>query len=443
MPVSSKAVWQWHERPDAFMRLSPPWDSVELLERSGGLEVGARTVIRMKLGPVPQTWVAVHTRCEPGKLFQDTQESGPFAQWVHTHRFHDEGATSTLEDQIEFELPMGAVGQAFGGPFAQSTIDRMFDYRHRVTTIDLERHARFADKPRLKIAITGATGLIGTALKGFLTTGGHEVRAMKRGTGSALIDVAALEGTDAVVHLAGAGVADGRWTAARKKELVDSRVAFTRQLVAALGTLAVKPKVLVSGSAIGIYGDRGDELLTEASAVGPRRENEGPAFLSKLCEDWEAEGLEAKKLGMRVVLARTGVVLTSRGGALPKMLTPFKIGAGGPIGTGKQWMSWVCLEDAIGAIHHALFTDALQGPMNIVAPNPITNADFSKTLGHVLSRPAIVPVPAFALRIAFGEMAEGTVLPSQRVMPAALAASGFSFVHPDLGQTLRFTLGKS
>ncbi len=312
-----------------------------------------------------------------------------------------------------------------------------------MTALDLQRHARYSGLPRLKVAITGATGLIGTALSAFLTTGGHEVRMMRRGRSGAEIDAAALDGADAVVHLAGAGVADGRWSKNRKEELVRSRVDFTRALVQTLQAMPRPPRVLVSGSAIGIYGDRGDEELTERSAPGPRKDNRGAAFLSKLCEDWEAEATRAQALGIRVVLARTGVVLTARGGALAKLLPSFKLAAGGPIAGGKQWMSWICLEDAIGALHHALFTDALQGPVNLVSPHPVTNADFSKTLGAVLSRPAVMPVPAFALRVAFGEMADGTVLPSQRVLPTALQASGFAFVHPQLEQTLRFTLGKT
>ena len=442
LPVSAAAAWKWHEAPEAFGRLNPSFDPVEVVERSGGLEVGARTVIAMQLGPVPQKWVAVHTACEPGRMFQDTQESGPFTRWVHTHRFLDAPGGSVLEDSVDYELPMGFLGQTFGGPFAQTTLERLFDYRHRVTTMDLERHARFADQPKLTVAVSGASGLIGTALKAFLGTGGHTVRAMKRGQGGNAIDVAALEGADAVVHLAGAGVAEGRWTDGRKKEIIDSRVAFTRALVEALGSLKQRPKVLLSGSAMGIYGDRGDELVDESSAAGPRGDGRGPAFLSKVCEDWEAEAVRAEKLGMRVALLRTGVVLTPKGGALKEMLPPFKAGVGGPISGGKQWMSWICLEDTIGAIHHALYTDGVSGPVNLVSPSPVTNAEFSKTLGKVLSRPAVVPVPAFALKLAFGEMAEGTLLPSLRVKPSVLEKTGFAFVHPQLEQCLRFCLGK-
>ena len=295
----------------------------------------------------------------------------------------------------------------------------------------------------MRVAITGASGLIGTALSARLLADGHEVRPLRRGPSGAQIDSAALEGADAVVHLAGAGIADGRWSAARKGLLVSSRVDFTRALVRALSFLTVRPTVLVSGSAIGIYGDRGDEELTERSAAGPRKDNTGAAFLSKLCEDWEAEALGAQQLGMRVVLCRTGIVLSARGGALAKMLLPFKARAGGPIAGGKQWMSWISLEDMVGALLHALSADVLSGPVNLVAPNPVTNAEFGKTLGRVLSRPAIMPVPAFALRLAFGEMADATVLAGQRVLPAALEVSRFPFGHPQLEQALRFALAAS
>ncbi len=296
--------------------------------------------------------------------------------------------------------------------------------------------------PSLKIAITGASGLIGTALQPLLTGAGHEVRAMRRGASGAEIDIAALEGADAVVHLAGAGVADGRWTASRKKQLVASRVDFTHALVRALSSLAVRPAVLVSGSAIGIYGDRGDEEVTERSTPGPAKDRKGAAFLSTLCEAWEAEALQAQKLGIRVVLARTGVVLSASGGALAKMLPPFKVGAGGPIAGGQQWMSWISLDDVVRALLHAIVSRDVSGPVNLVAPVPVTNASFSKTLGHVLSRPAILPVPAFALRIAFGEMADGTVLPSLKVLPRALEGAGFVFTHPRLEGALRAALGK-
>ncbi len=438
MPASPRELFAWHERPGAFERLTAPFEPVELVERTGGLEVGAKTVVKMHIGPVPQTWTAVHTAYEPGVMFRDEQQGGPFRKWEHTHRVvpvAGSETTSTLDDSIEYELPLGGLGTLFGGGLAKSTLERLFEHRHAITRADLMRHGQFAGQPRLTIAITGASGLIGSALAPFLTTGGHSVRPVKR-EGSKL-DFSALEGADAVIHLAGAGVADENWSPERKKLLVESRTRVTAELVEAIKKLAVPPRVLLSGSAVGIYGNRHDELLSEQSSVGARS-GQGAEFLAGLCRDWEAAAQPVTEVGTRLVLLRTGVVLTPAGGALKKLLTPFKAGVGGPTGSGHQWMSWVGMEDVLGALNHALFTPSLSGPVNVVAPNPVTNRDFAKTLGRVLSRPAIAPIPAFALKVLFGEMAEGTILAGQRAAPDALHASGFTFMHETLEQALRF-----
>lgn len=440
MPVSADELFAWHERPGAFERLNPPFDPVEVEERTGGLEVGSRTVIRAKVGPVPQRWVAEHTAYERGRLFRDEMRSGPFSTWIHTHRFVPVSTgRSVLEDEVQYALPLGALGSAFGGGFARGKLEAAFRYRHALTRADLERHSQFAGTKPLTIAITGASGLLASSLIPFLTTGGHTVRAVKRQGGQ--LDASAIDGADAIIHLAGAGVADERWSEERKRELVDSRVAYTRQLLDAIRGARRRPSVLVSGSAVGLYGDRGDEVLTEASAPGARSTT-GAGFLAGLCVDWETEAEVARTLGLRVVLLRIGVVMTARGGALAKLLPPFKAGAGGPTGPGTQWMSWISSEDLIGAIHHALLTDTLSGPVNAVAPNPVTSKDFAKTLGGVLSRPAIAPLPSFALKAMFGEMAEATILAGQRAQPDALQRSGFRFLHPTLEDALRFTLGR-
>jgi uncharacterized protein (TIGR01777 family) len=332
------------------------------------------------------------------------------------------------------------VGRLFGGPFAVHTLEAVFGYRHSITRADLERHAQFASHPRLTIAITGASGLIGSSLTPFLTTGGHTVRPVKRTSGGGF-DFSALDGADAVIHLAGAGIADRNWSDARKKELVESRTAMTGALATYIRGMKSPPKAMLSGSAIGIYGDRHDEILNESSALGARSP-EGAAFLAGLCEDWEAAARPVTEVGTRLVLVRTGIVMSPKGGALSKLLTPFKAGVGGPTGPGTQWMSWVGLEDVIGALNHCLFTDSVRGPVNLVAPNPVTSRDFAKTLGRVLSRPAIAPLPRFALKALFGEMAEATILAGQRVEPAALHSSGFSFMQQTLEPALRFALGR-
>ncbi len=433
LPVSAEVAFAWHERPGAFQRLAPAWDPVRVLERDESIAVGARTVIEMRVGPIPVRWVAEHTGYEAGSWFRDEQREGPFAKWVHTHRFVPIDADHCrMVDEVEYAAPLGAIGNFFGGGTIRTRLGRMFAYRHAVLRADLERHARFAAQPRRRIAMTGASGLIGTALGAFLTTGGHTVTPVQRG------DFAALAGADAIIHLAGSPIGV-RWNDERRREMVTSRVEYTRALVDSIGVMPQIPEVLLGGSAIGIYGDRGDELLDEQSAPGepaPR----GAAMLAGLCRDWEAESSRAAELGLRVALLRTGVVLDPRGGALAQLLGPFGAGVGGPSGPGTQWMSWIALEDEIGALHHALMTD-MAGPINLTAPTPVLNAELAAALGEVLSRPAILRTPEFVLRTMFGEMAEATILASQRVLPRALEQAGFEFRHPDLRGALRFPLG--
>ena len=299
----------------------------------------------------------------------------------------------------------------------------------------------------MKVAITGASGLVGTALVNALESDGHKVVRLVRPGGTVLaedvrwnpaaaeLDAAALEGCDAVVNLAGASIGEGRWSEKRKQILRDSRVDSTRVLVSGLAKLNQKPQVLVSASAVGYYGDRGDEALSEAS--GP-----GNDFLAKLACEWEAEALKAETASIRTVILRFGVILSAHGGALPRMLTPFRMGVGGRLGSGKQWMSWLTLDEAVDLTRHAIENGELRGQVNAVSPNPIRNADFTQVLAHVLRRPALFPAPAFALRLMLGEMADALLLSSQRVAPRRLETAGYSFRNPDLEPALRVLLGR-
>ncbi len=297
----------------------------------------------------------------------------------------------------------------------------------------------------MRILVTGSTGLIGSALVPFLTSQGHEIIRLVRSKpkpGSnefqwdplaGVIDPAALTGIDVVIHLAGENIA-GRWTAEKKARIRDSRVKGTQTLCKTLIQMTQPPRVGVFASAVGYYGNRGDEILREESPPGS-------GFLAEVCREWEAATEPAAQKGIRVVRLRIGIVLSPAGGALAAMLPAFKIGAGGPIGGGKQYVSWITLDDLTMVIDHVIKTETLQGPVNAVTPNPVTNAEFTKTLGKVLGRPTALPMPAFAARLAFGEMANELLLASTRVEPARLLASGYTFRYPHLEGALRHLLG--
>ena len=295
-----------------------------------------------------------------------------------------------------------------------------------------------------RILLSGASGLLGSGLLPSLKSRGFQVVRLVREAASADDQIAwdplqplppeTVAGFDAVIHLAGETVV-GRWTDAKKAKIRESRVTSTHNLAQALAQTSEKPRVLITASAIGYYGDRADELLRESSSPGS-------AFLAEVCREWEAATQSAADAGIRCAQIRTGVVLSRDGGALKKMLAPFRLGIGGNLGSGRQWMSWIHIQDWIGAVHHILKTDLLQGPVNLVATKPVTNAEFTKTLGSVLSRPTIFPVPTFAAKIAFGQMAEEVLLASQRVEPNKLVTSGYPFQYSELRKALESILQK-
>lgn len=299
----------------------------------------------------------------------------------------------------------------------------------------------------MRILVSGSTGFLGTSLIETLDREGHTIAPLVRpgtkqrtATGAPAqivrwdpvagqFDAAAAEGADALVHLAGASIANGRWNASRKRLMQTSRIDATRHLIEALSKLQRPPRSIVAASAIGYYGNRGDEILSEASAPGSD-------FLAMLCRDWEAETVRGAEFGARVVSLRFGIILAARGGALPRMAMPFKLGAGGRLGSGRQWMSWLTLKEVIRMIQFALGNARVNGPVNAVTPNPVQNKDFTRLLAKTLRRPALFPAPAFMLRLALGEMADALLLASQKVMPSKLMDSGYSFLQPDLANGL-------
>lgn len=447
MPAPADEVFAWHERPGAFVRLVPPWQQIRLIQAPASLGDGSVAELAVKIGPFWKRWTARHEGYVPGVEFTDVQVRGPFARWSHRHRVGETPAgTATLTDEVTYAPPLGPLGRLLMGRRLRKDLAQVFTYRHETTRQDLVRHAAATGSNAMKILITGATGMIGSQLTAFLQGGGHTVHRLTRGQpasdtdiqwdpAASVLDPAKLEGFDAVVHLAGENVGEGRWTEAKKARIRDSRIQGTSLLARTLARLERKPKVLVAASAIGFYGDRPGEELTEES--GP-----GEGFLPEVCVAWEQATRDAAGAGIRVVNLRFGVVLSGAGGALKKMLLPFKMGMGGRLGSGEQVMSWIGLDDAVGVIHHALLAEDLVGPVNAVAPSAVTNKVFTKTLGKVLWRPTVLPMPGFMARAAFGEMADALLLASARVRPERLEQTGYVFQTPTLEGCLRRQLGK-
>ena len=426
--AGASELFAWHERPGAFERLTPPWEPVHVVHRTGSIRDGDRTVLAMRAGPFRVRWVAEHRDFQEGRRFRDVQIRGPFRRWEHTHEVTPDGPqASFLEDRIEYELALSPLSDWVAGPIVRRKLDRMFTYRHEVTQGDLSVHGRMGRRRPMNVLVTGSSGLIGSSLCPFLTTGGHQVRRLARGS------TEIPSGIDAVVHLAGESIS-GRWSRGKKARILESRREGTRRLCEAIGRLDPPPAVLVCASAVGFYGNRGDEILTEDS---PR----GEGFLPDVCSAWESACDPARERGIRVVHLRTGIVLSGAGGALAKMLPPFRLGLGGPLGTGSQFMSWIAMDDLVGIILFALVNDSLAGPVNAVAPRAATNAEFTRTVGRVLGRPAFLPIPSFALRLAFGEGVDEMLLAGQRVVPERLRSAGFEWRYPDLDQALRHVLG--
>lgn len=442
---SVEDVFAWHERPGALERLTPPWADVDIEHREGGIRDGARVVLKVRHGPASFRWELRHKDFEENRQFRDEQVSGPLGSWVHTHRFRPlDGGGCGLQDVIELEAPLGL---PVGPPFVRRQLDRLFAFRYRRLADDLARHAEHADQPRLTVAITGSSGLIGGNLAHFLTTGGHRVRRVQRdrrtlgpddlywnpSTGD--IDAEALEGVDAVVHLSGASLAGGRWTDARKKVLRDSRLRSTDLLARTLASLKRRPRVLLCASAVGYYGNRGDERLSEDSRPGK-------GFLADLVREWEEASRPAERAGIRVVRLRSGVAISPAGGALGQMLLPFKMGVGGRLGSGRQYFSWIDLDDLLALYVHAMYDDSLSGAVNATAPNAVTNATFTSALGRALGRPTLIPVPAMAVKAAFGQLGEEALLWGQRVLPTKAQNAGFRFFREGVEDSLRFQLGR-
>jgi uncharacterized protein (TIGR01777 family) len=464
MPLNAADLFAWHKRAGAFERLCPPWVDMKVLDRTGSIEEGARVVLEIKQGPAVIHWTLEHTDFVDGQQFKDSQISGPFAWWEQLHSCEPIDANSSfLKDLVTYELPLHVVTRSIGVPMMQHELRRLFRYRHRLMLKDCESYRRYSlpqatnrgASIRKKVLVTGSSGMVGRHLVPFLWTQDCDVVRLIRPVSdrselvrafpnpepvavwdpsSGYMDSAILETVDCVVHLSGDNIARGRWDEAKKEKMRESRMNSTRLLVETILNMKKRPSVFLCASAIGFYGNRDEQLLDETKLVGT-------GYLAHLCEEWEAITEPLNQAGVRVVNLRIGVVLSPKGGALGAMLPIFQAGAGGPVGSGNQYMSWISPDDLSNGIYHCIVTESLRGPVNMVAPNPVQNKIFAETLGHVLTRPSFMPLPTFAARAILGEFADEVLLSSARVLPKKLVDSGYIFRDPDLETALRSQLG--
>lgn len=383
----------------------------------------------------------VHGEYRKGELFCDSQEKGPFRSWKHEHRFRDHPSGSVLEDFIQYQVPGGMLGRQLGGRGVRKRIERMFAYRHAITHHDLS----MANTEKKTFLITGISGLIGSAVSAYLQAQGHTVRGLSRNPQGdsqthwdpekGILDKADLEGTDIVLHLAGESI-DQRWTSEAMSRIRKSRKISTRLLADRLASLEQPPDLFFSASGINYYGDRVEGKVDENSEAGN-------SFLAEVCQEWEAATQPAEDAGIRVIHLRTGVVLDPRGGILDRLLPLFKKGLGGKVGSGKQRVSWILLEDYIGILEFLRNHTEIEGPVNVVTPEAVTNEELVKALGKVLGKPTAIPVPAFAVKAALGRMGKALALGDLAVHPQILEAHGYSFQYPEIESALAFILGKS
>ena len=460
--VPVEKLFSWHENPGAFERLTPSFDPVKVSKRMGGVD-GGTVYIDMKAGPIPLTWVAQHHSYKKNVQFLEDQTSGPFVgplpfwngTWHHQHLFKKvDSKNSIVTDRLNYDFPMDPFGSIFGSWYTKKRLKQMFAYRRNITENDLYEQSKYKGKP-LDIAVTGGSGLVGAELMPYLTTAGHKVENIVRGRpkkgelGWNLQKgtISNLEGKDAVVHLAGepinkpiAGVVPVPWTKWKRKEILESRVKGTRILAEHLASLNNPPKVLVCASAIGYYGDNGGALLSEDGG-------NGNDYFSRVVKEWEAAAKPAIDAGIRVVFLRLAPVMSPLGGALQVLSLPAMLGSSPPVAGGKQWWSWIAIDDVIGSIYHSIITESLSGAVNVASPNPVRQKEWAATLAKVFwgrlgKLTTLIPVPGFILKTFLGEFGDVLALSSIKVDSSKLIESGYKFRFEDLEDCFRHLLGK-
>ncbi len=449
--ASKQELWNWYNSPGAFRRIMPEWDGIKPVQ-VGSLKNGEETIFKVSIGPVKRKWVARHHSVVENETFSDRMIKGPFGKWNHQHSFVGSGNDTEVQDTIDWKLPLHILTGWTAAITVIPRMNQMFRYRSEKVANDLKQIQITRDLPRQRVLVSGSTGMIGLQLCAFLEAAGHDVHRLLRVDSKLPADINSekvirwndktgkiingdMNGFDSVIHLAGAGIGDKRWSQKRKDIIRDSRVIPTANLSKVLAGLDQPPKAFLSGSAIGYYGDRGTTSVDESSS-------KGDGFLSETCSQWEQSSSVAEEAGIRVSHLRSGIVISPLGGALAKLLLPTKMGGGGPVGGGRQIQSWISLDDEIYAIHHLMMQDTSQGAYNLTSPNSVSQKMFAKKLGHVLRRPAFMPLPKFALQLMFGEMGKVLITEGQDVKPTRLQESGFVFTYSDLENCLRNCLGR-
>lgn len=437
----SEEVFHWHLSPGAIYRMIPPWEKVEVVSHGGNpSQVGSTVVLNAKIGPFSFIWEVKHAEFIEGKSFTDIQVKGPFTYWKHTHTVYPIGDSSCeWEDTIEFIAPFSILN-----PRIEKKLKRMLEWRHRRLRNELYIERRYPAEP-MRILISGTSGLVGSEVYSLLRSQGHEVvrllrkgKSKKKGGGvywdpsTGDLEKEDFEGFDAVIHLAGKNIAHF-WTKKQKKEIFISRCRDSWLLSQVLLRMLHPPKTLICASAVGYYGDGGKETLVENSP-------KGKGFLADVCQKWEESTLGIENRGTRGVHTRFGIVLSSKGGMLARVLPLFRMGLGAVLGTGKQYVSWISLDDVAYGIYHTLLTKEIEGPVNFTAPAQETSRSFSEKIARAVHRPLFLRIGKAPLRFALGEMAEEMLLTSVFAPPEKLKATGYQFVHPTLEETLKSEL---
>jgi uncharacterized protein (TIGR01777 family) len=445
-PCSAEELYSWHARKGALERLLPPWQNISVLARHGGIEPGGMVELKMYAGPFPYRFRARHIENIPGRMFRDIQEKGPFASWSHAHYFEDSSKGALLKDQVEYSLPGHRFLPRFIKDHVRTSLEKLFRHRQTLLREDIELHRRSSTIP-LRILVTGASGVIGRDLLPLLTTGGHQVFTLVRrrpdsskgeiywDPAKGVLSESNLPEIDGVIHLAGEYIGLSRWKEEKKRRVIDSRIKGTMLLARTLAARSRPPKVFLCASAVGYYGDGQDRVIDETNPPGDD-------FISEVCRVWEKGTKPARDAGIRTVFMRLGIGLTPWGGALQRILATSPFGLIRRFGSGGQYISWISRDDMVSAMLHTLSCPSLTGPLNIAAPQPVTNAEFMQTLARISGRPLLFPLPGWFLKMIYGQMASEILLSGCRVSTQKLQDSGFRFRHPTLEIALRSLLGK-